>query len=244
MNPNIDDFIKHLSHYNIHLSKAQMDQFELYSSELIDWNEKINLTSITSLQDVYTKHFFDSLSISFFHNIKDVITLIDVGAGAGFPSIPLKILFPHLQITIVDSLNKRIQFLKSLSSKLDIHDVQLIHGRAEDIGRLKEHREQYDIATARAVAKLNVLVEVCIPFVKKGGYFIAMKGSTLQDEVDEASYAIKELKSSIKKMEAFHLPDQESSSRHLVFIQKEKITPKQYPRKTGIPFKSPLQLKS
>lgn len=224
----------------ISLSPDQFKQFSDYYNQLIIWNEKMNLTGITEREEVYLKHFYDSLSLSFFVPLDSISTLADIGSGAGFPSIPLKIVYPHLKITIVDSLNKRIHFLEHLVSVLQMSNVSCVHGRAEDLARNVKYREQFDIVTARAVARLNVLNELCIPFVINSGQFIAMKGSDPTDELKEAEYSLKQLKAKFIKIHSFILPI-EQASRHIILIKKYAATPKQYPRKAGIPSKEPLK---
>ncbi|NIK79292.1 16S rRNA (guanine527-N7)-methyltransferase [Paenibacillus castaneae] len=232
-------FTKRMEESGIPLSARQLDQFELYYRLLVEWNEKMNLTGITERDAVYEKHFFDSASLSFFVNMSNVRNIADIGSGAGFPSIPLKICFPHLKVMIVDSLNKRIQFLTHLKDQLQLEDVLCIHGRAEDVAQLPAHRDGYDLVTARAVARLNVLNEFCLPFVRKGGLFAAMKGSQSDEEVREASFSLKELKSKIKSQHQLSLPN-EQSERHIVLIEKLDATPRKYPRKAGTPLKQPL----
>lgn len=232
-------FTKRMEESGIPLSAKQLDQFELYYRLLVEWNEKMNLTGITERDAVYEKHFFDSASLSFFVNMSNVRNIADIGSGAGFPSIPLKICFPHLKVMIVDSLNKRIQFLTHLKDQLELEDVLCIHGRAEDVAQLPAHRDGYDLVTARAVARLNVLNEFCLPFVRKGGLFAAMKGSQSDEEVREASFSLKELKSKIKSQHQLSLPN-EQSERHIVLIEKLDATPRKYPRKAGTPLKQPL----
>ncbi|CAM4215371.1 16S rRNA (guanine(527)-N(7))-methyltransferase RsmG [Paenibacillus alkaliterrae] len=232
-------FTKRMEESGLSLSPVQLDQFELYYQLLVEWNEKMNLTGITERDAVYEKHFFDSVSLSFFTNMNAVHKLADIGSGAGFPSIPLKICFPHLQVMIADSLNKRIQFLAHLTAKLGLNDVVCLHGRAEDIAQLPAHRDCYDLVTARAVARLNVLNEFCLPFVKKGGLFAAMKGSQSDEEVREAAFSLRELKGRFKSQHQLTLPN-EQSERHIVFIEKTEVTPRKYPRKAGIPLKQPL----
>jgi 16S rRNA (guanine527-N7)-methyltransferase len=227
---------------NIELTEHQLLQFETYYKELISWNEKMNLTGIVDREEVYIKHFYDSLSISFFVSIRDVKHLADIGSGAGFPSIPLKIIFPHLKVTIIDSLNKRIQFLNHLVCELNITDVNCIHGRAEDIARLPEHRDHYDLVTARAVAKLCVLNELCLPFTTVGGTFVAMKGNDFQEELDSCVYSLNELRSKYIYTRNLLLPDKDKSTRNLIFMRKFSPTPKAYPRKAGTPLKFPLLL--
>ncbi|MDQ0918475.1 16S rRNA (guanine(527)-N(7))-methyltransferase RsmG [Paenibacillus sp. V4I5] len=232
-------FVQLLEKQQISLSTDQLDQFELYYKTLVEWNEKMNLTGITEREQVYLKHFYDSLSVSFNYNVGQVSSVADIGSGAGFPSIPLKIAFPHLKIMIVDSLNKRILFLRELVSQLGLTDTECVHGRAEDIARLPKYRDQFDLVTARAVARLQVLNEFCLPFVKKGGTFIAMKGSEIDEELSEASFSLSELKGKVIKVNRMQLPIEESI-RHFVEIHKLAATPAKYPRKAGIPLKMPL----
>lgn len=239
MDETLQWFIKRMEEGGISLSSVQLEQFDTYFHLLVEWNEKMNLTGITERDAVYEKHFFDSISLSFFVNMSNVRNLADIGSGAGFPSIPLKICFPHLQVMIVDSLNKRIQFLTHLKEQLGLDEVVCVHGRAEDIAQLPAHRDSYDLVTARAVARLNVLNEFCLPFVKKGGLFAAMKGSQSDEEVREASFSLRELKGKIKSQHQLTLPN-EQSQRHIVIIEKADATPRKYPRKAGTPLKQPL----
>lgn len=228
-----------LRKHGMELSEEQLRQFAIYYRELTDWNERMNLTGITEREQVYVKHFYDSLSLAFYMDLHKVGSLADIGSGAGFPSIPLKIMFPHVKVTIVDSLNKRIVFLRHLTEALDLQNVDCVHGRAEEAARKPEHRDRYDLVTARAVARLNVLNEFCLPFVKPGGWFAAMKGSTLQEEVQEAEFSLRELKGELGEIYAFTLPVEEAA-RHIVTIRKTAATPKKYPRKPGTPLRSPL----
>ncbi|MNH81908.1 Ribosomal RNA small subunit methyltransferase G [compost metagenome] len=233
------DFVSLIQAQGIHLNDEQLEQFDIYFRELVSWNEKMNLTGITERDQVYLKHFYDSLTLAFYKGMDAVDSIIDVGSGAGFPGIPLKIAFPHLKLTIVDSLNKRISFLQHVVNAIELKNVKLIHGRAEDIARLPEHRDSYDLATARAVARLAVLNEFCLPFVKPGGVFAAMKGNDPEEEIKEAAYSMKELKGSLVESHNFNLPV-ENSERHIVLIKKTAPTPKKYPRKAGTPLKTPL----
>lgn len=239
MDETLQWFIKRMEEGGISLSSVQLEQFDTYFHLLVEWNEKMNLTGITERDAVYEKHFFDSVSLSFFVNMSNVRKLADIGSGAGFPSIPLKICFPHLQVMIVDSLNKRIQFLTHLKEQLGLDEVVCVHGRAEDIAQLPAHRDSYDLVTARAVARLNVLNEFCLPFAKKGGLFAAMKGSQSDEEVREAAFSLRELKGKIKSQHQLTLPN-EQSQRHIVIIEKADATPRKYPRKAGTPLKQPL----
>ncbi len=232
-------FVTALREQGIQLTDKQLKQFDLYYDLLIEWNKKVNLTAITEKEEVYLKHFFDSITPSFYFDFEQVETVCDIGAGAGFPSIPLKICFPHLHITIVDSLNKRINFLKQLIDTLDLNYIQLVHGRAEDVGQQKEHRAYYDLVTARAVARMSVLSEYCLPLCKIGGTFIALKGASASEERTDAKKAINVLGGEAQEEHRFILPIEESE-RSIVVINKVKNTPKKYPRKAGTPAKSPI----
>ncbi|AIQ38614.1 16S rRNA (guanine(527)-N(7))-methyltransferase RsmG [Paenibacillus sp. FSL R5-0345] len=232
-------FTQLLQERGITLTAEQLEQFDLYYKELVSWNKKMNLTGITEREQVYTKHFYDSISLAFFLNLNEINNLADIGSGAGFPGIPLKICFPHLKLTIIDSLSKRISFLQHVCTTLKLSDVQLIHGRAEDIARQFKHRDAYDLVTARAVARLSLLNEFCLPFTRKDGVFAAMKGNDPSEELSEAKYSLKELRAQLDKVESFSLPVEESA-RHIVIIRKTGASPAKYPRKAGIPAKTPL----
>lgn len=232
-------FVKQLADHELTITGRMLEQFETYYRELITWNERMNLTGITERDQVYTKHFYDSATLAFFVDLTEVGSLADIGSGAGFPSIPLKILFPHLQVTIIDSLNKRIQFLQHLIAELGLEQVEAIHSRAEEAGKNSRYRERFDLVTARAVARLNVLSEFCLPFVKVGGRFVAMKGTDPQEEILEAEYSLKLLGAQLDNVHQFHLPV-EQSERHIIVMNKKKHTPKGYPRKPGTPLKQPL----
>lgn len=222
----------------IELTETQLAQFRVYFEELVEWNEKMNLTAITDQPSVYLKHFYDSITAAFYLDFTKPIKVCDVGAGAGFPSIPLKICFPQIEVTIVDSLNKRIQFLNHLSEKLQLSGVQFVHSRAEDFGQ-SSHREQYDLVTARAVARLSVLAELCVPLVKNGGLFAAMKAASAPDELKDAASALSKLGVKEDSIHSFQLPVEESE-RYIQVFRKFKKTPKQYPRKAGVPNKTPI----
>ncbi len=237
---NQDAFMKALKHKNIEINDDQLKQFNQYFELLVEWNEKINLTAITDKEEVYLKHFYDSIMPLWLFDIPEAAKLVDVGAGAGFPSIPMKIIRPDLEITIIDSLNKRITFLDNLVNDLNLDKVSNVHARAEEAGQDPQYREQYDIATARAVASLNVLTELCIPLVKKGGYFLALKSQRAETEVEEAQAAIKVLGAKYEGQETETLPI-EGSERTLVRIKKTLNTPKKFPRKPGKPNKQPIQ---
>lgn len=239
MDSTTTQFVALLQKKGIELSSRQLEQFELYYQELVSWNEKMNLTGITERDQVYTKHFYDSLSLAFYVDLTQVNSLADIGSGAGFPGIPLKICFPHIKLTIVDSLSKRISFLQHICDTLGLSGVQLIHGRAEDVARQFAHRDAYDVVTARAVARLSLLNEFCLPFTRKDGIFAAMKGNDPGEELTEAARSLKELRAELKKVESFSLPVEESA-RHIVMIRKTGATPAKYPRKAGMPAKAPL----
>ena len=223
----------------ITLSLEQLEQFERYFQLLVEWNEKMNLTGITEKNQVYEKHFYDSVTPAFYYDFSSANTLIDVGSGAGFPGIPLKICFPHIQLTILDSLNKRLTFLQEVINELRLEQVYLVHSRAEDAGQNPIYREKFDMVTARAVARLSVLSEFCLPFARVGGTFLVMKGLQSEEELNEAKKGIQVLGGKLKIMNTFTLPVEEAE-RNIVEIRKEKKTPKIYPRKAGIPAKNPI----
>ncbi|MDH5164072.1 16S rRNA (guanine(527)-N(7))-methyltransferase RsmG [Heyndrickxia oleronia] len=237
---NIEQFTKQLEEKGISLSSKQLQQFERYFELLVEWNEKMNLTAITEKNDVYLKHFFDSITASFYVNFNEPLKICDVGAGAGFPSIPLKICFPEIKVTIVDSLQKRISFLDNLSKELELKDTFFYHDRAETFAQKSEHREQYDLVTARAVARMSVLSELCIPLVQQNGLFVAMKAANANEELQAASKALKLLGAEVEAIHSFTLPYEESE-RNIIVINKNKQTPKKYPRKPGTPNKLPLE---
>ncbi|EGL83645.1 Ribosomal RNA small subunit methyltransferase G [Caldalkalibacillus thermarum TA2.A1] len=237
---NQEQFHHQLARQGITLSPAQLDQFEQYYRLLADWNQKMNLTALTEREEVYLKHFYDSLTVAFYYNFREPVNLVDVGAGAGFPSLPLKICFPHVQVTIVDSLKKRITFLEHLVQALNLDHVRLYHDRAEHFGQLPEHREQYDLVLARAVARLNVLSELCLPLAKVKGTFIAMKGAKGKEELQEAQGAIPKLGGEIKDLHQLYLPGDEGE-RQLIILHKVRPTPGKYPRQPGLPAKKPLK---
>ncbi|EIE3607906.1 16S rRNA (guanine(527)-N(7))-methyltransferase RsmG [Staphylococcus pseudintermedius] len=228
-----------LSEHGITLSEHQKQQFEKYYEMLVEWNEKINLTSITEKHEVYLKHFYDSITPSFYHDFNQPLNLCDVGAGAGFPSIPLKIIFPEIHVTIVDALNKRIQFLNQLAEALELEGVRFVHDRAETFAKNEDYRTSFDVVTARAVARMTVLSELCIPLVKKHGVFLALKSSKGQEELEEARFAVGVLGGRIERVDTFDLPE-DAGERQIVTIEKRSQTPKKYPRKPGTPNKSPL----
>lgn len=232
-------FQRLLAEQHIELSEKQHMQFETYYRELVDWNQRMNLTGITERDQVYLKHFYDSVTLSFYVPMNEIDTAADIGSGAGFPSIPLKIVFPHLRVTIIDSLNKRIQFLQHLADKLELQEVFCVHGRAEEIARKDGMRDAFDLVTARAVARLNVLNEFCLPFVRKGGLFAAMKGMDPTEEIAEAKRSFTVLNGTLEKVHSFQLPYEEAN-RHIITVRKTADTPKKYPRKPGTPLKEPI----
>ncbi len=228
------------------LSKEQLEQFVDYYKLLVEWNEKINLTAITEWEDVCIKHFADSLSLNLCYNSFNDFnqkfsrkTLCDVGTGAGFPGIPLKILFPELEVSLFDSLEKRVKFLNEVISKLSLQKIDAVHGRAEELAFKKEYREKFDYATARAVASLPVLSEYCLPFVKPGGFFVAYKSEKAPEEIESSVNALKILKGEVSCSKSFVLPGTELG-RNIILIRKTGNITSKYPRKAGTPSKQPL----
>lgn len=213
--------------FKIELSDTQANQFEKYYNSLIEWNEKINLTRIVEPEEVALKHFADSLLVVKYFDIPENASLIDVGTGAGFPGIPLKIFRADIKLTLLDSLNKRLNFLSAAADNIGI-EAETVHSRAEEAGKNIEYREKYDVAISRAVARLNVLCEYCLPFVKPGGYFVAMKGADYKEETAEAKNAVKALGGEIIKSESFKLG--EAGERAVIVIKKILPTPDKYPR--------------
>ena len=232
------EFLKGLAkEIDICLSENEINCFFEYKKLLKEWNEKINLTAITEDKDIIIKHFIDSLTINKY--ISSNSKIIDVGTGAGFPGIPIKIINKNIELTLLDSLNKRLLFLQTVRDSLELSNLEFVHGRAEDFGTNPEYREKYDVATARAVANLNVLAEYCLPFVKVGGAFVCMKGSNVE-EINDAKKAIEKLGGNIEKIEKLLLPDI-NEERNIIIIRKIKTTPKEFPRKAGTPSKKPIK---
>ncbi len=224
---NKEKFIEELEKLDIKITKSQMEQLDEYYHLLKEWNQKINLTSIIEEKEVYLKHFYDSATLNKIINLSHIETLCDIGTGAGFPGIVLKILFPHLKITLVDSLNKRIEFLNIVIDKLNLKNIQTIHERAEEFSR--KNQEKYDVVTARAVSHLAILLEYCAPAIKINGFFIAMKAN-ISEELKESKNAMNLLKMKLIQKVEFNLPI-ENSKRTLLKIQKLEKTPFKYPRK-------------
>ena len=231
------EFKKYASLMNIVIEDKKIEKYYKYMELLLEWNEKINLTAITNPREIIIKHFIDSIIIS--KKINKNARIIDIGTGAGFPGIPLKIYDDTLDITLLDSLNKRTIFLKEVITKLDINKVDVIHGRAEDFAQDKKYRAMYDYAVSRAVAPLNILCEYLIPYVKKNGTVIAMKGSNIAEELQNAKSAILKLKANVMEVDKIELPEN-NGERNIVIIEKKLDTPNMYPRKAGIPKKNPL----
>ncbi|MFB9974755.1 16S rRNA (guanine(527)-N(7))-methyltransferase RsmG [Allobacillus sp. SKP2-8] len=233
-------FQANLIEHGIELSEHQLAQFKLYYELLVEWNEKMNLTAITDQEEVYLKHFFDSLTASFHYDFSQPLTVCDVGAGAGFPSIPLKIVYPHLQMTIVDSLKKRVTFLNHLADELNLTEIAFYHDRAENFGKNKKFRESFDVVLSRAVARSSVLNELCLPLVKVGGDLIMMKGANFQEEKKASEAAVEVLGGDWSIINEFLLPI-ENSERNIAIIHKKRKTPAKYPRKAGLPNKEPIE---
>lgn len=237
MNYDTSVFKKNLHELNIDLSDNQVNQFLTYYEMLIDKNKVMNLTAITDFDEVVEKHFIDSLALIKIINLDQQLSILDLGTGAGFPGIPLKIAFPKLKVILADSLNKRLVFLDEVISSLDLKNISTVHGRAEDLARMNLYRENFDLCVSRAVANLSTLSEYCIPFVKVGGQFISYKSGECNKEVDNARHAISLLGGKVKEIQKFEIGD---SGRAFVSILKEKSSPKKYPRKAGVPSKMPL----
>lgn len=221
------------------MEQKKQKQFNRFYELLVEWNKVMNLTAITEYDEVVEKHFIDSLSIEKAVDLNTIDTVIDVGTGAGFPGIPLKIAYPHLKITLLDSLNKRVKFLNSVISELQLENIEAIHGRAEDFAKKGEHREKYSLCVSRAVANLSTLSEYCLPYVKNGGLFIPYKSGNIDEELQNSKKAISILGGKIQDVIKFQLPGTDIN-RSFIKISKEKNTPKKYPRKAGLPSKEPL----
>lgn len=232
-------FEHQLEQLGITVSDRQREQFQKYYEMLVKWNEVMNLTAITEYDEVNEKHFVDSLAIVKGLDMNEVDYMIDIGTGAGFPGIPLKIIYPHLKVTLLDSLNKRVKFLDEVLRTLELENVKTLHGRAEDYSREEEYREKYDLCVSRAVSNLSVLSEYCIPYVKIGKMFVSYKSVNVDEEVEQSLNAIRILGGKLIKIDKIKLPDSDIS-RAFVYIEKVKSTSKKYPRKAGVPAKEPL----
>ncbi len=230
----MDNYLKEL---DIELSDLQLNQFYKYMNLLIEWNKVMNLTGITDPEGIIVKHFIDSLTV--LDKIGENDSVIDVGTGAGFPGIPIKIAFPETKVVLLDSLNKRIKFLNEVIKQLQLNNIETIHGRAEDYGKDKKHREKYDVSIARAVAPLNILLEYLMPFTKVKGKVLCMKASNSEEEIKNSSNAIKILGGELVNTEEFCIPTTDIK-RRIIQVNKVKETNKTYPRKAGTPSKEPL----
>lgn len=237
MEYNFDKFIEEVNEISIDLTEKQLEQFRIYYDMLVEKNKVMNLTGITEWEEVLEKHFLDSISLIRAVDLKQTLTVMDMGTGAGFPGIPLKIAFPNLKITLADSLNKRVLFLQEVIDALKLEDIEAIHGRAEDLARDIKYREKYDLSVSRAVANLSTLSEYCLPFVKIGGQFISYKSGEIEEEVSTSKSAVFLLGGKIKDTVKFELGE---SGRSFIIIDKVNGTPKTYPRKAGTPSKKPL----
>lgn len=232
-------FQKDLSSMGVQLTNNQINQFLKYYELLVEWNGFMNLTAITEYDEVMKKHFVDSLSLIKTYDVSKKVSVIDVGTGAGFPGLALKIAYPDLQVTLLDSLNKRINFLNEVITQLGLQGVETVHGRAEDFAKPGKLRGQFDLCVSRAVANMSTLSEYCLPFVKVGGEFISYKSEKISEEMANAGNAIALLGGKLDRSEEFMLPDSDIY-RNLVVIKKVKDTPKKFPRKAGLPSKEPL----
>ena len=232
-------FEKSIAALSISLEKKQICQFLTYYEILTEWNSFMNLTAITDFSEVVRKHFIDSLLVLKCLDFQNEMSLIDVGTGAGFPGIPLKIMVPHLRITLLDSLQKRITFLEEVINKLELTDIEAIHGRAEDFAKSGKLREKYDFCVSRAVSNLSTLSEYCIPFVKVGGIFVAYKSDTIEEELKSADKAFSLLAGFLKEKVDLILPGSKEK-RCILLIEKRKKTPMKFPRKAGVPAKEPI----
>jgi len=239
MKEKLSYIIEKIGALGIQITEEQAKQYVQYYELLVEWNGFMNLTGITKFEEVVQKHFVDSLSIIQVRDLSGVDNLIDVGTGAGFPGLPLKIAFPHLHVTLLDSLNKRIQFLNEVIRVTGLDGIETIHGRAEDFAKPGQKRESFDLCVSRAVANLSTLSEYCLPYVKIGGEFIPYKSGEIEKELNEAKAAVFLLGGKVEECRTFELPDSDIH-RSLIKIKKVNGCPKKYPRKSGLPAKSPL----
>lgn len=224
----------------IRLSEKQLEQFQCYYERLIEKNKVMNLTAITEYEEVVDKHFIDSILLGSVKELSGKKRVIDVGTGAGFPGIPLKIVYPELEITLLDSLNKRVKFLNEVIEELGLTGIQAVHSRAEDLAQDAAYRQQYDICVSRAVANLATLSEYCIPFVKQGGYFISYKSTQIEEELKQAKKAVQVLGGTLEQVETVQIPET-TIERQFVMIRKTGTTPKKFPRKAGTASKTPIE---
>lgn len=237
MEYSFEKFINELNKISISLTDKQLEQFRVYYEMLVEKNKVMNLTGITEWEEVLEKHFLDSISLIRAIDLNDELKVMDMGTGAGFPGIPLKIAFPKLKVTLADSLNKRVLFLQEVIDELGLEGIEAIHGRAEDLAKDKYYRQQYDLSVSRAVANLSTLSEYCLPFVKIGGQFISYKSGDCDEEVETSKKAVFILGGKIREIVKFKLGD---SGRSFIIIDKVNGTPKEYPRKAGTPSKKPI----
>ena len=225
---------------NIRINKKSIDELLLFKDMLLEWNKKINLTSITDNQEIFIKHFLDSATCMATGYIRDGFEVVDIGTGAGFPGLVLKVLNKKMNITLLDSLRKRTNYLENIVINLGLKNVEIIHGRAEEYGNKEDYREKYDIALSRAVASINVLLEYCLPYIREGGYFLCQKGPKFKDELKEAEKALKVLGGKINEVKEFILPGSDIK-RNIIVIKKIYKTPAKYPRKAGKPSSNPIK---
>ena len=235
----MDRFAEELKKLGIVLTPGQREQFERYYELLVERNKVMNLTGITDYDEVNLKHFTDSLTIVRLNDMSKIYSMIDVGTGAGFPGIPIKIVFPHIKTALLDSLNKRLKFLNEVIEELGLKEIETLHGRAEDYAKKQEYRDKFELCVSRAVANLSTLSEYCLPFVKNGGSFVSYKSGESDEEIRQSETAVSILGGKIVKIDKFMLPDTDIG-RSLVKINKVKNTPEKYPRKAGVPAKEPL----
>ena len=235
----MDRFAEELKKLGITLTPGQKEQFDRYYELLVERNKVMNLTGITDYDEVNLKHFTDSLTIVRLKDMSEISAMIDVGTGAGFPGIPIKIVFPHIETVLLDSLNKRLKFLDEVIEELDLEEIRTLHGRAEDYAKKAEYRDKFDLCVSRAVANLSTLSEYCLPFVKRGGSFVSYKSGESDEEIRQSENAVNILGGKIEKIDKFVLPDTDIG-RSLVQIDKVKNTPGRYPRKAGVPAREPL----
>lgn len=232
-----EKFISELKTYKIEIDEEQIKQFYIYMKKILEWNEKVNLTAIKDEKEFIVKHFVDSLTVSRY--VENAKSLIDIGTGAGFPGVPLKIINKNLKVTLIDSINKKLNVIKDINNEIQLKDLEIIHTRAEDLAVKEDYRECYDIATTRAVSNLTTILEYMLPFVKVGGYAICMKGPNYKEELDESKKAIEILGGKFEKIESLNVGNE--LERNIIVIKKIKQTPRKYPRGQGKPLKEPIR---